>query len=135
MPDPSSTAARDALATMREQVDAAHAAAERLVREAEEAARRRVRDVPPRGWESAPPGAGEPEPGPGTTVEAVQAIATLLDAVRAAIPPELADQFAGALRELLKAVRSLIDHTIERLEPGPDASPPAARPVEDIPID
>lgn len=134
MPDPSTTA-REALETMRGQVDAAHAAAERLVREAEEAARRRVRDVPPRGWDSAPPGGPAPEPGPGTTVEALQAIAALLEVARAAVPPELADQFAAAMRELLKAVRALIDHTIERLEPGPPASPPAGRPVEDIPID
>ncbi|HEX8102305.1 MAG TPA: hypothetical protein VF533_06825 [Solirubrobacteraceae bacterium] len=135
MPEPSATT-RDALETIRAQVDAAHGAAERLVRDAEEAARRRIADVPARGWASAPPGGPAPEPGPGTTVEALQAILTLLEAVRGAVPPELADQFAGALRELLKAVRALIDHTIERLEPGASATTAAApRPVEDIPID
>ena len=134
MPEPTG-AAREALETVRQQVDAAHAAAERLVREAEAAARRRVQDVPARGWESAPPGGPAPEPGPGTTVEALQAVLALLEAARAVVPPELAEQFAGALRELLKAVRALIDHSIERLEPGPPAAQPAPRPVEDIPID
>jgi hypothetical protein len=117
---------RDAIETMRDQVDAAYASAERLVREAEAAARANAAGVPPSGW--AGPGA---EPAPGTAVEALKAIAGLLEVVRAAIPPELAHQFAVATRELLVAVRALIDWYLERL----DAPEPAAREVEDIPID
>jgi hypothetical protein len=125
MPD---SGARDTLETMRIQVDAAHATAERLVREAEAAAREQLRDVPPQGWAASP----APE-APGTTVEALQAIAGLLAVVRSAVPPELAHQFAGALRELLVAVRALIDFYLERLDQPPDrAGEPVA--VEDIPI-
>ncbi|MBA2513851.1 MAG: hypothetical protein H0V26_05920 [Solirubrobacterales bacterium] len=126
MPD---EAGREALRTMRLQVDAAHATAERLVREAETAAREQVRDVPPQGW------AAESEPeAPGSTVEALKAIAGLLEVVRGAVPPELAHQFAGAVRELLVAVRALIDFYLDRLDQPLDRE---ARPaeVEDIPID
>lgn len=121
--------AREALESMRLQVDAAHATAERLVREAESAAREQLRDVPPQGWASAP--AAE---APGATVEALKAVAGLLEVVRGAVPPELAQQFAGALRELLVAVRALIDFSLERLDASP--APQATRvEVEDIPID
>lgn len=126
MPD---EAGREALRTMRLQVDAAHATAERLVREAETAAREQVRDVPPQGW------AAESEPeAPGSTVEALKAIAGLLEVVRGAVPPELAHQFAGAVRELLVAVRALIDFYLDRLDQplGREARPAE---VEDIPID
>ena len=129
MPDPAGT--REALEGIRAQVDAAHAAAERLVRDAEDAARAHVQDVPPQGWAGAP----EAEPASvGTALEALQAIAGLLQVVRSAVPPELADQFTGALRELLRAVRALIDYSIERLE-APPSAPPAPPRVEDIPID
>jgi len=126
MPD---EAGREALRTMRLQVDAAHATAERLVREAETAAREQVRDVPPQGW------AAESEPeAPGSTVEALKAITGLLEVVRGAVPPELAHQFAGAVRELLVAVRALIDFYLDRLDQplGREARPAE---VEDIPID
>ena len=130
MPDPPGT--RESLEALRSQVDAAHATAERLVRDAEQAARAQVEDVPPQGWADPPP--SEEPASTGTAVEALQAIAGLLQVIRSAVPPELADQFAGALRELLRAVRALIDYSIERLEapPGAPAVPPE---VEDIPID
>ena len=116
---------------MRSQVDAAHAAAEKLVREAEQTARAHVQDVPDRGWA----GPGPPPPaGPGATVEALQAILGLLEVLRGAVPPELAEQLAGAARELLKAVRALIDYSLERLD-APPAPDPAQREIEDIPID
>jgi hypothetical protein len=117
---------RETLEAMRAQVDAAYASAERLVHEAEAAARDRVRDVPPRGF-----AAPEPAERPGTALEALHAILGLLEVVRRVVPPELAHQFAGALRELLQAVRALIDWYLERL----DAGDPAPREVEDIPID
>lgn len=118
---------RDALEAMRAQVDAAYASAERLVHEAEAAARERAGDVPPRGFASPEPTA----PRPGTALEALHAILGLLEVVRRSIPPELAHQFTGALRELLLSVRTLIDWYLERLDAGPE--PP--REVEDIPID
>jgi hypothetical protein len=121
---------RDAIETMRDQVDAAYASADRLFREAEAAARANAAGVPPRGW--AGPGPAPEEPG--TTVEALRAIAGLLDVVRTAVPPELAHQFAAATRELLVAVRALIDWYLERLDAGGRGPAPSPE-VEDIPID
>jgi hypothetical protein len=47
------------------------------------------------------------------------------------VPPELAHQLADALRDLLLAIRAVLDYSIARLDR------PAAEPVqvEDIPID
>lgn len=129
MPEPGD-GTQEALAAMRFQVDAAHAAAERLVRDAEAAAREHVRDVPSQGWASEP---ARPEEA-GSSVEALKAIVALLEVARGAVPPELAHQFAGALRELLVAVRALIDFALERLD-QPAAAGPQAVDVEEIPID
>jgi hypothetical protein len=105
----------------------AYAAAERLVREAHEraeaAARAAAADAPPRGWQ--PPGAAA-APFPD-----LSSLAALLHAARGALPPELARQLADALRELLLALRAVIDYSLARLEP-----PPAAEPeVEEIPVE
>jgi hypothetical protein len=97
--------------------------AERIMREAEQAAARAAGDVPPRGWEA--PGdrsSGFPDLGQ---------LAALVDSLRAAIPPELARQFADAVRELLLAIRAVLDWYIARLEP----SEPRSREVRDIPIE
>jgi hypothetical protein len=122
---------RDALEGIRAQVDAAYASAERLVREAEAAARAAAADVPPRGWAGP-----EAPPRTGSTVEALQAIAALLEVVRGAVPAELAQQVAVATRDLLIALRALIDFSLAQLEAGPAATGGAVpRAVEDIPID
>ena len=142
MPDASSE--RSTMEEMRAQVDAAHAAAERLVREADAQARDRAREAetaaregfqgtPPSGWEA--PGGDGPRRGERSASEDLRAIAALLevarDAMRTSIPPELAQQFADAVRQLLVALRALIDWYIDRLDRGPVA--PVE--VEDIPID
>jgi hypothetical protein len=121
---------RDALAAMRAHLDDAHAAADRLVREAqrqaEEADPGAAADVPPRGWD-APTTAGRPG------VPDLQALLALVDGVRRSIPPELSRQLAEAVRELLLAVRALIDWYLERLgAPGAGRSEVE---VEDIPLD
>jgi hypothetical protein len=115
----------DPLGQMRSQVDAAYAAADRLVREAEAAARERAGDVPPAGYE------GERAEGEHSAFPDLQALAGLLEVARASVPPELARQLAEAARELLVALRALLDWWIARLEREPE------RPVqvEDIPID
>jgi hypothetical protein len=117
--------ADDPLSQMRSQVDEAYAAADRLVREAEAAARARTGGVPPAGYE------GERTSGERSAFGDLQALAGLLDAARTSVPPELARQLAEAARELLVALRALIDWWIARLEREPD------QPVEvqDIPID
>ncbi len=99
-------------------------AAERMVREAharaEEAARAAGDGVPPNGWAS----------GPAEAFGDLGALLRLLDSARGAIPPELARQLADALRELLVALRAVIDWSIARLETGGPDEPR----VEDIPI-
>jgi hypothetical protein len=112
----------EAYERMRASLDEAHAEAERLVREADA----RARDVPPRGW--APPGEGEPRRAPG--VSELQALAGLLELARQSLPPELTRQFLDALRQLLLAVRTLVDFWLERLDAQREPPPE----VEDIPI-
>jgi hypothetical protein len=103
-------------------------AAERLVREAharaEEAARAAgAGSVPPNGWATS-------GSGPADAFGDLRVLLRLLDSARGAIPPELARQLADALRELLIALRAIIDWSIARIEQdGPDEPR-----VEDIPI-
>jgi hypothetical protein len=114
---------------LRGHIDAAHQAADRLVREAQERAEQ-LAGVPPRGWEvpheSKPPQSGGE----------LQLIVNLLGSLRDAIPAELSQQLAEAVRELLLAVRALIDWYLDRLErlprPGQTSAPDDH--VEDIPI-
>jgi hypothetical protein len=112
----------EAYQRMRASLDEAHAQAERLVQDAEA----RARDVPPRGW--AAPEEEEPRRAPG--VSELQALAGLLELARQSLPPELTRQFLDALRQLLLAVRTLVDYWLERLDAQREAPPE----VEDIPI-
>jgi hypothetical protein len=115
----------DPLSQMRTQVDAAYAAADRLVREAEAAARERARDVPPAGFE------GERTHSERSAFGDLQALAGLLETARSSVPPDVARQLAEAARELLIALRALIDWWIARLERPPET--PVE--VQDIPIE
>ena len=112
----------ETLDELRHRVRATQDAAERLVREATDDARR---GTPPRGWES--PSATAT----GQVSEEVRALASLLEAVRDLLPPELREQIAELVRQLLLVVRALIDWLVDRLDRGP---PGAAPEVEDIPI-
>jgi hypothetical protein len=108
--------------------------AERLVREATERAEAIAREgaahVPPRGYETPTPPTRER--GEATSAfPDLSALTGLLELARQALPPELSRQLAQALRELLIALRALLDYSIERL----DAGEPAAVQVEDIPIE
>ncbi|MGH2949506.1 MAG: hypothetical protein ACRDPC_25165 [Solirubrobacteraceae bacterium] len=96
-----------------------YAEAERLMREAQRAA---GADVPPSGFQ-APGGERSPSPFPD--------LVALVDSLRGAVPPELARQLADALRELLLALRAVLDWYIARLEP----SDPAPADVQDIPVE
>jgi hypothetical protein len=99
--------------------------AERLVREAQRAAEEAAAGaVPPRGW-SVP---GE-EPRP-PAFDLAQ-LTALVESLRGVVPPDLARQLADALRELLLAIRAVLDWYIARLEP----SPPPDSDVEDIPVE
>jgi hypothetical protein len=119
---------RDALAAVRGHLDEAHAAADRLVREAhrqaEAAARAAAAGVPPRGWHAT-------EGERGSSLPDLAPLLAMLDALRRSVPPELSQQLLEAVRSLLLALRALIDWYLERL----DAAAAEPAPVEDIPID
>jgi len=106
----------------------AYEAAERLVREAqaraEEAARTAGGEVPPNGWATGADDAGS------TAFPDVTALLALIESMRGAVPPDLAQQLTDALRELLIAIRAVLDYSIERLERPAQGE----REVEDIPI-
>lgn len=106
--------------SLSEHFDAVHAAAEKLVREVSS-------NVPPRGWD-VPPDA-KPTRDPFGAPE-IAALYHVVELARGAIPEELASQVREALRELLMAIRALIDWYLERMD-RPPAEPPE---VEDIPI-
>lgn len=100
--------------------------AERLVREATERAEQIAGDVPPRGFEEPRDRDGGAPPFPD-----LSALNGLLELARSSLPPDLQRQLQQALRELLLALRAVLDYSIDRLEPGPE--PPSST-VEDIPI-
>lgn len=54
----------------------------------------------------------------------------LVDLIRSGLPRDLQEPFLGFLREVLMALRALIDRLLERLD-----SPARERRVEDIPIE
>jgi hypothetical protein len=106
-----------ALRDLEARLDRASAAAERLIQEAGEQAAARMRAA----WE--PSGSGQDK-------RDLELLLQVVRAVRDAVPPELAARLADALRELLLALRAVIDYAVERLEKA------RAEPVEvqDIPI-
>ena len=128
MPDP--------ISDLRASVDAAHAAAEKLVQEAnaraaeaEAVSREQTRDVPPHGWDVPPPADD-----PSAITPDLAAIMALLDSVRGVVPDDISQQLAQALRDLLLALRALIDWYVERLESLGTPREAAEKRVEDVPI-
>ena len=130
----------DTLRRLEERLDRASDAAERLIAEAAAAAPARSSDPatdgdaeatgrpatggpPPAGWQvpvrpAAPPGGD------------LELLVQVVQALRELIPPELQRRLLEALRELLLAVRALIDWYLERNERR--RSEPSQ--VQDIPI-
>jgi hypothetical protein len=106
-----------------------YAEAERLVRAAQQAAEQAAAAAPPppRGWDaprSEP--AGTPSPFPD-----LSGLFALVEALKGTVPPELAQSLTDALRDLLLALRAVLDYSIARLDR------PVAEPVqvEDIPVE
>jgi hypothetical protein len=114
-----------ALRRLERRLDEASAAAERLIAEAAASAASTARDrrPPPAGWQA------PSSDGTGSTRDA-ELLAEVLQRLRDLIPPELEQRLAEALREVLLAIRALLDWYIERLERRRAA--PAE--VHDIPI-
>jgi hypothetical protein len=77
---------------------------------------------PPAGWQI-------PED-PRAAIPDIDPFVVLIQAVRELIPPELQRRLVAALRELLLALRALIDWYLERIERKREQSVE----VEDIPI-
>jgi hypothetical protein len=104
--------------------DEAYAEAERLIREAQRAAEAAAGAVPPRGWST---------PGDERTPPAFDLgqLTALVESLRGVVPPELAQQLGEALRQLLLAIRAVLDWYIARLEGGEKPE----RDVQDIPVE
>ena len=69
--------------------------------------------MPPRGWSVPGDGAAPP------AFDLAQ-LTALVESLRGVVPPDLARQLADALRELLLALRAVLDWYIARLEPAPE---------------
>jgi hypothetical protein len=115
----------DPLTLLRDQLDRTEAAARELGRVATHA----------RGGGGRAPGAGWQMPGADESAapkdgELTAALTALVEAVRGAIPPELAERLASVMREVLLAVRAIVDFALERME----ARQRAPVEVQDIPI-
>jgi hypothetical protein len=116
----------DTLRRLEERLDAASQAAERLLADATARATRRP---PPAGWQQPRP-EGEEAQGGGLLGSDTELLLGVLASLRDRIPPDLQQRLAEAVREVLLALRALIDWYLERTERR--ASPPAE--VQDIPI-
>jgi hypothetical protein len=106
-----------ALRRLEQRLDQASEAAERLIAEAAAAAMRRP---PAAGWQPREASTDEEhEPGGRSRPLSGTEIELLLGAVRALrdrIPPELTKRLGEALREVLLALRALIDWYLERTD-------------------
>lgn len=153
--EPSREGADDALRRIEERLSRASEAAERLIAEAAGTVGRAAESVgraaaSPGGGASGPttrPGGVESDPTrrsggpppagwqvPGSSEQAgrtdLELLSQILGSLRELIPPELQRRLADALRELLMAIRALIDWYLERAERH--RAEPAD--VQDIPI-
>jgi hypothetical protein len=134
----------DALGRLEERLDRASEAAERLLADA---AARVIGKPPPAGWQQASrsggarggdgdaDGAGDVDGGGGGDAGSLlgadaDLLLGVLGALRNRVPPELQQRLAEAFREVLLALRALIDWYLERSER--QRSEPSE--IQDIPI-
>ena len=113
-----------ALGRLEQRLSQASEAAERLLAEAARA--RRSDQPPPAGWQTPDDQREHRRRHP--ELELLAGGARLLGEM---VPPEVLERLAAALRELLLAVRALIDYYLERL----DRREPEHGGVQDIPIE
>jgi hypothetical protein len=126
--EPSRDKVEDALGRLEERLDRASQAAERLLADAAERVTtgRGAAKPPPAGWQQPE---AERDPASPLLPDA-DLLLGLFGAVRDRIPPDLQQRLAEAIREVLLALRALIDWYLERSERA--RSQPAE--VQDIPI-
>jgi hypothetical protein len=119
---------REGLRRLEQRLNQASDAAERLIAEA---ARSTPRDrPPPAGWQT-PRADGDGEQSGQRAGGELEALVQAISGLRELIPPEVLQRIAAALREVLLALRALIDLYLERLERR--RSEPTE--VQDIPIE
>lgn len=134
-PEPGTGDPIEVLRRLEERLDAASEAAERLLGDA---ARHATGRVPPMGWQQPAAGGGRPGGGSGAGGSGAggsgagdaELVLAVLGALRDRIPPDLQQRLTDALREVLLAVRALIDWYLQRTDRA--VAPPTE--VEDIPI-
>lgn len=120
--------AEEALRRLEQRLNDASAAAERLLADAAGRVGGAARRPPPAGWQQPRSPSDEPS-GSGLGADA-ELLLGILGAIRDRLPPELAQRLADAVREVLLALRALIDWYLERTAPrATDATQ-----VQDIPI-
>lgn len=116
----------DALGRLEQRLDRASEAAERLLADATQ---RVTGKPPPAGWQQ--PAAGErPADRQSLFGGEAELLLGILSSLRDRIPPELQLRLADAIREVLLALRALIDWYLERTERR-RAEPSE---IQDIPI-
>jgi hypothetical protein len=121
-------AMEDALRRLEQRLDQASEAADRLLADAAE---RVTTKPPPAGWQPRAPEGPAGGGGAGSLLGSeADLLLGLLASVRDRIPPELQQRLAEAVREVLLALRALIDWYLERTE-ARRAQPSE---VQDIPI-
>jgi hypothetical protein len=120
-PPPMGDDPREPLRRLEERLSRATEAAERLITEAARGGGN-PRRPPPAGWQT-PTEERRPMP-------EVEALITAVGSLRELIPPEISERLVAALRELLLAIRAVLDHYLERLERR-QPEPPE---VQDIPL-
>jgi hypothetical protein len=120
------SAAEDALRGLEDRIDRATRSAERLIAEAAGAALRRP---PPAGWQT-PTSEPDEADAPATGATEIDLLLEAIRSLRDRLPPDLQRRLGEALRELLLAVRALIDWYLERGER--ERREPSE--VQDIPI-
>jgi hypothetical protein len=139
-PVPPPGSAEEALRRLEQRLDRASEAAERLMAEAAEAAagvgnrsggKPPSAGDPPGGEPAKPPPAGWqiPDDARAATAE-IDPLLALVQALRDLIPPDLQRRLVAAIRELLLALRALIDWYLERSERRREQGVD----VQDIPI-
>jgi hypothetical protein len=118
----------DALGRLEQRLDRASEAAERLLADA---ARRVTSKPPPAGWQrTAPTGQDGADDRNSLLGGEAELLIGILGSLRDRLPPELQQRLAEALREVLLALRALIDWYLERSEQR--WSEPSE--IQDIPI-
>jgi hypothetical protein len=127
--DEPSGGAYDTLRRLERRLDEASSAAERLIAEAAASAASAGKP-PPAGWQIPAADPAEEGAGGGARTGDLELLVQVLQSLRDLIPPELQRRLAEALREVLLALRALIDWYLERVDQR--RAEPAE--VEDIPI-